>query len=98
VGDRGGGDSVQVAAAVIECDGEGDVVDVGGLVAAGGGAGIGSVGGILTITTATFDDGIGIGGVGAVKGVGSMVRVTVAVVVVVVGGRISIVEGQGQVS
>jgi len=55
--DDGDGDGVRVAAAVVECDGEGDVVDVGGLV-----------------------------------------RVTVAVVVVVVVGRIFIVEGQGRVS
>jgi len=67
--DDGGGDGVQVAAAVVKCDGKGNVVDVGGLVVADGGAGIGGIGGILAVTAATFDDSIGVSGAGAVGGV-----------------------------
>ena len=64
-------DEVAAAVAIVKCDGgEGDAVDVGSLVVAGGGTGIGGVGGDLAVAAATFDDGVGVGGVGAVKGRG----------------------------
>ena len=88
--DDGSGNGVQVAAAVVECNGEGDVIDVSGLVVAGGGAGIGSVddaGNIIGVVVAAgvaID--VGVEGVGDVDKADIIVEVVVAVAGVSIGG------------